>query len=285
MNVTKSYLPKIEDYFHYVRKIWENNQLTNNGELVKELESNLKKYLDVENLLYCSNGTIVLQMAIKALELKGEIITTPFSYVATTNAILWENCKPVYVDIDKDTYCINADKIENSINKNTTVILATHVFGNPCDVDKIDVIAKKYNLKVIYDGAHCFGAKLNSKSLLDYGDISTCSFHATKIFHTIEGGCLIVNDKKLTNKLKLLRQFGHVGDNYYSIGINAKNSEFHAAMGLCILPHMDKIINKRKYITELYKLKLNKKIIPNFNVSGHTSNFRIFQLFAVAKKN
>jgi dTDP-4-amino-4,6-dideoxygalactose transaminase len=191
-------------------------------------------------------------MALKALNITKEVITTPFSYVATTNAILWEGCTPLFVDIEPGTFCIDADKIEAAITKDTQAILATHVYGFPCDVEKIEAIATKYNLKVIYDGAHAFGCKYKGKSLLNYGDISTCSFHATKLFHTVEGGCIITNDDVIARQLMLYRQFGHVYDDYFSVGINGKNSEFHAAMGLCVLPKIDDIISERKKISQQY---------------------------------
>jgi dTDP-4-amino-4,6-dideoxygalactose transaminase len=200
-------------------------------------------------------------MALKALGITKEVITTPFSYVATTNAILWEGCKPVFVDIDPVTCCIDASKIEAAITKDTEAILATHVYGIPCDVEAIEAIAHQYNLKVIYDAAHAFGVKYKNKSILEYGDISTCSFHATKIFHTVEGGCIIAKDDEIARRLMLYRQFGHVYDDYYSIGINAKNSEFHAAMGICILPKMDEIISDRKRIFNLYDDLLHSKLI------------------------
>ncbi|WP_435355239.1 DegT/DnrJ/EryC1/StrS family aminotransferase [Emticicia sp. SJ17W-69] len=257
INVTKSFLPPFEEYQEAIKGIWENTWLTNNGPLVRKLEGQLKEYLGVENLLYVGNGTIALQIAVKALELKGEIITTPFSYCATTTAILWENLKPVFVDIEPDTFNIDANLIEAAITEKTSAILATHVYGRPCDVEKIDQIAKKYNLKVIYDGAHSFGATYKGKSVLSYGDVSTCSFHATKVFHTIEGGSVVSNDKDLHTKLELYRSFGHRGDDYYSVGINAKNSEFHAAMGLCNLPKVEDIIDKRRIISEKYDALLN----------------------------
>ncbi len=253
INVTKTFLPDQEQYLQYVREIWDRGYLTNNGPLLKELEAQLKQYLGVENLYFCTNGTVVLQIAIKALELKGEIITTPFSYCATSHAIVWENCIPAFVDIDPKSFNINPDLIEQAITKNTSAILATHVYGNPCDVEKIEAIAKKHNLKVIYDAAHAFGVKYKGKSLLAYGDLSTCSFHATKVFHTIEGGALVSNLPELHEKLHLLRAFGHQGDeSYLFVGINGKNSEFHAAMGLCNLPHVANIIQARKEIFSWY---------------------------------
>ena len=226
--------------------------ITNNGVLVQELEQKLKEYLGLKHLLYCTNGTIVLQMALKALNITGEVITTPFSYVATTNALLWENCKPVFVDINERTFCIDASKIERAITERTQAILATHVYGYPCDVELIEHIAFKYNLKVIYDGAHAFGTKVNGRSLLSYGDISTCSFHATKLFHTGEGGCIVCNDDALAEKLLLYRSFGHLGENHYSVGINGKASELHAAMGLAVFPYIRDILFSRRKQSKFY---------------------------------
>ncbi len=257
ITVTKPFLPDQQQYFNYLKGIWERGWLTNNGPLVVELEQKLKDYLDVKHLIFVNNGTIALQIALKALGLKGEIITTPFSYVATTNSILWEGCKPVFADIKNTDFNIDPQKIEPLININTVAILATHVYGNPCDVDAIEKIAAQHNIKVIYDGAHAFGAQYKGKQVLSYGDIATCSFHATKIFHTIEGGAIITNDDDLAQKMTLYRQFGHIGDDYYSIGINGKSSEMHAAMGLCLLPLMDDFIKQRKTIAGLYDKYLN----------------------------
>ncbi|MFJ7970436.1 DegT/DnrJ/EryC1/StrS family aminotransferase [Psychrobacillus sp. NPDC096389] len=251
--VSKPYLPSLEEYSKFLKIIWENNQLTNNGPLVRRLENEITEYLNVDKVYYVTNGTTALQLAIKALGLTKEIITTPFSFVATTTSIIWESCTPVFVDIESNTFCINADLIESAITEKTEAILATHVFGYPCDVIKIQKIAEKYGLKVIYDGAHAFGSIINGKSLLSYGDISTVSFHATKLFHTIEGGAVIVNrEESIVNELSLLRSFGNVGDNHISPGVNGKNSEFHAAMGLCNLPILNHIIEKRKHLSKFY---------------------------------
>jgi dTDP-4-amino-4,6-dideoxygalactose transaminase len=246
INVTKTFLPPFDEYVAMLKRAWDKTWITNNGELVQELEHRLKEKLEVNNLWFCNNGTIVLQMALKALNITGEVITTPFSYVATTTAILWENCTPVFVDIDEKNFCIDPNKIEGAITEKTQAILATHVYGYPCDVTAIEKIASKYNLKVIYDGAHAYGTEYGGRSLLSYGDISTCSFHATKLFHTGEGGCIIIKDDELAQKILLYRQFGHLGDDHYSIGINGKNSEFHAAMGLCNLNYIDDILKSRK---------------------------------------
>jgi dTDP-4-amino-4,6-dideoxygalactose transaminase len=257
INVTRSYLPPKDKIKLYIDKIWENEWLTNNGPLVQQLEQRLKDNINNDYLLYTNNGTVVLQIAIKSLNLTKEIVTTPFSYVATTNAILWEKCTPVFVDINPVDFNIDVSLIEKAITSNTEAILATHVFGNPCSVFEIEKIAKKYNLKVIYDAAHAWGTTFNSKPLLNYGDISTCSFHATKIMHSGEGGAIICNNKTLFDKIFLLRQFGHIGDDYYSIGINGKSSELHAALGLCVLDDIEFIKQKRKIVCQQYDSILN----------------------------
>ena len=259
INVTKPFFPPIEEYFFQVKRIWVNQWLTNRGKLTLELEEKLKSYLTVNNILVVNNGTIPLQIALKLLGGNGEIITTPFSYVATTSTILWENCKPVFVDIDPEFLTIDEDKIEEAINARTTAILATHVFGNPCNIEAIEKIAKKHNLKVIYDAAHCFGVKYKGKSIFEYGDISTCSFHATKIFHTGEGGAIFSNNEELMHKIYYSHNFGHDGpSNFFGLGINAKISELQSAMGLSVLPYIDKILSNRKEIIELYNCNLNK---------------------------
>lgn len=252
IHVTKTYLPDLEEYNTYLQQIWDKSWVTNNGPLVRELESKLKEYLGVKHLLFCSNGTIVLQMAIKALGISKEIITTPFSYCATVTAPIWEQCTPIFADINPSTLCIDPQRMEAVITENTQAILATHVYGNPCELDVIQNLADKHKLKVIYDAAHAFGVNVNGQSLLSYGDVSTCSFHATKVFHTIEGGAIITNDDDLAHQFSLLRSFGHVNDDYFVAGINAKNSEFHAAMGLCVLPKMPQIYARRKEIFNLY---------------------------------
>lgn len=255
--VTKPFLPPIEEYQNYLTGIWQRQWLTNMGPLASDLEIRLKEYLGINHLLFVTNGTVALQMAIKALELKGEIITTPFSFVATTSSIVWEGCKPVFVDIDENSLNINAKKIEAVITKNTSAILATHVYGNPCDVIEIEKIAKKHNLKVIYDGAHAFGVKVNGKSIFEYGDITTCSLHATKLFHTIEGGLVTTTDPQLLKKLASIRNFGISGpETFDNLGINGKNSEFHAAMGLTNLKYINDILEKRKKLAFHYDLKL-----------------------------
>jgi len=257
--VTKPFLPKQADFKSYVSSIWARQWLTNNGPLVNELELKLQQYLALPHLLYVTNGTIALQLAIQALEVKGEIITTPFSFVATTSSIVWQGCKPVFVDINENTLNIDPNKIEAAITPNTSAILATHVFGNPCDIEAIDRIAKKHGLKVIYDAAHCFGTKYKGKSIFAYGDVSTTSFHATKLFHTIEGGAVFTQNPETLKRMALMRNFGYSGvDTFSEIGTNAKNSEFHAAMGLCNLKHIDQILSKRKELSQHYEMRLNK---------------------------
>jgi dTDP-4-amino-4,6-dideoxygalactose transaminase len=255
--VTKPFLPPFEMYNKYIEGIWERQWLTNHGPLVSELELKLKEFLGLKHLLFLSNGTIALQIAIRALDLKGEIITTPYSYVATTSCIVWEGCKPVFVDVDANTFNINPGLIEAAITPNTSAILATHVYGNPCDVFAIEAIAKKHNLKVIYDAAHAFGVTVKGKSIFEYGDISTTSFHATKLFHTCEGGAVFTKDAEMLRKMSLLRNFGHTTPvTFDGVGVNGKNSEFHAAMGLCNLNFIHDILAKRKEQSILYKENL-----------------------------
>jgi dTDP-4-amino-4,6-dideoxygalactose transaminase len=270
INVTKTFLPDKEEYIKYIDGIWDRVQLTNNGPLVRQLESELRSYLNVPDILFCGNGTIVLQIALKALQVSGEVITTPFSYCATTNSILWENCTPVFVDIDPTTFNIDPDLIEQAITTETKAIMATHVYGNPCNVERIQEIAQKHGIAVIYDGAHAFGVNYKGKSLLSFGDMSTCSFHATKVFHTIEGGALISNKPELNDQLSLMRSFGHRGDEFYKLaGINGKNSEFHAAMGLCNLPQVGGIISARKEIFDWYDQLLKWDFLKKPILSSH----------------
>jgi dTDP-4-amino-4,6-dideoxygalactose transaminase len=266
--VTKPFLPPIEEYNEYLKGIWKRNWLTNMGPLASDLELKLKEYLNVNHLLFVTNGTIALQMAIKALDLKGEIITTPFSFVATTSSIVWEGCVPVFADIDPQSLNIDPQKIESAITNKTVAILATHVYGNPCDILTIDSIAKKHNLKVIYDGAHAFGVKLNNESIFNFGDISICSLHATKLYHSSEGGLIITKDPELLKKLAFMRNFGFNGPEAFAeLGINGKNSEFHAAMGLANLVHIRHIIEKRKELSLHYckKLKSTKSAFPQIH--------------------
>jgi dTDP-4-amino-4,6-dideoxygalactose transaminase len=274
--VTKTFLPPQFEYEAYLSRIWKNQWLTNRGELVRELEDKLKTYLDINNILITNNGTIPLQIALKLLGKGGEVITTPFSYVATTASIVWENCTPVFVDIHPEYLTIDETKIEEAITPRTTCILATHVFGNPCHIEAIEAIAQKHQLKVIYDAAHCFGVTYKGKSIFEYGDISTCSFHATKLFHTAEGGAIFCKDEDLRHKIYYSHNFGHNGPlDFHGLGINAKISELQAAMGLAVLPHMEEILSKRKQIVNDYnegldfskisKIKLRENTIWNYS--------------------
>ena len=253
INVTKTYLPPLEEYVEYLEGIWERNWVTNNGPLVQELEAKLKDYLGVKHLFFVSNGTIALQIAIKALGLQGEIITTPLSYVATTSSIVWEGGQPVFVDIDPETLCLDPALVEEAITPLTTAIMAVHVYGHPCDVERIQAVADRHGLKVIYDAAHAFAVRYKGESLLIRGNISTLSFHATKLFHTGEGGAVVTNDDELAHRIGYMRNFGHRGqEEFWGLGINGKNSEFHAAMGLCVLPRVRELIARRKAVSDLY---------------------------------
>ncbi|NJW53449.1 DegT/DnrJ/EryC1/StrS family aminotransferase [Salinimicrobium oceani] len=278
--VTKAFFPPIDNYHHQTRRIWKNQWLTNRGELVKELEKNLEQYLDLESIVLTTNGTLPIQIALKVLAQGGEVITTPFSYVATTSAIVWENCKPVFVDIHPKYLTIDENRIEEAITEKTTAILATHVFGNPCNVEAIERIAQKHGLKVIYDGAHAFGVFYNGKSLLGYGDVSTCSFHATKLFHTGEGGAIISKNKELAHKLFYSHNFGHNGPtDFYGVGINAKMSELQAAMGLCVLPFMEKILESRKKTVGVYNNNLDFNQLSKLEIRPGTKwNFSYYPI-------
>ncbi|HVX48508.1 MAG TPA: DegT/DnrJ/EryC1/StrS family aminotransferase [Chitinophagaceae bacterium] len=253
ITITKPFLPPLQEYEAYLADIWQRGWVANNGPLVVELETKIKHYLDSPAMLFVNNGTMALQVAIKALGLQGEIITTPFSFIATTSSVLWEKCKPVYADIDPFTFNIDPAKIEALITPATTAILATHVFGNPCDIEAIDDIAKRYGLKVIYDASHCFGVKYKGKSIYAYGDISTASFHASKLYHTIEGGGIFSGNTALLNQIAFIRNFGFNGPEHFACtGINAKNSELHAAMGLVNLRYVNDILLKRRQLYEYY---------------------------------
>jgi dTDP-4-amino-4,6-dideoxygalactose transaminase len=253
INVTKTFFPPLEEYNEQLQRIWKNEWLTNRGELLQELEAKVNDYLGTSNVIIMNNGTVPLQIALKILGEKGEVITTPFSYVATSAAIVWESCIPVFVDIHPEYLTIDETKIESAITTKTTAILATHVFGNPCNIEIIEAIANKHNLKVIYDAAHCFGVTYHGKSIFEYGDVSTCSFHATKLFHTGEGGALFCKDQTLRHKMFYSHNFGHNGPlEFFGLGINGKISELQAAMGLTVLPHMNAILAARKKVVALY---------------------------------
>ena len=257
INVTKTYLPNKEKYQKYVDEIFESGWITNNGPKVKELEKRLAEYLGVKNIILVSNGTTALEIAYRTLDIKGFAITTPFSFVATTSSLVTNGILPIYADIDAESLNINPNNIEKLITPNTSAIVPVHVFGNGCDVEAIESIAKEHNLKVIYDAAHAFGVEYKEESILNYGDISTLSFHATKLFHTIEGGALIINDDQLAQKARYLINFGiENAESIPHLGTNAKMNEFEAAMGLCMLDEMQEIESKRKAIYEIYENEL-----------------------------
>jgi len=260
INVTKTFFPPIGEYQQQVQRIWDNQWLTNRGALVQELEEKITTHLALQQskMIIMTNGTIPIQIALKLLANGGEVITTPFSYVATTATIVWENCTPVFVDIHPGYLTIDETKIEAAITDKTTCILATHVFGNPCNIEAIEAIAKKHNLKVIYDAAHFFGVTYTGKSSCEYGDISTCSFHATKIFHTGEGGALFTKDPNLFHQCFYSHNFGHNGPlDFHGVGINGKISELQAAMGLAVLPHIEAIYKGRAEAVTYYNEHLD----------------------------
>lgn len=254
--VTKAFVPPIEEYTAQLRRIWASGQLTNQGPLALELEKLLAERLGVPHCLFMANGTLAIQLALRALGVKGRVITTPYSYVATVSSILWENCEPVFVDIDPATTCIDANAVESALKNGASAILATHVYGIPCDVERLAELGRRYNVKVIYDAAHAFDATYKGRQLLAYGDMSTCSFHATKLFHTGEGGCVIAHSDTDAAQLRLLRSFGHIGDEHFQLGINAKASELNAAMGLTVLPHVERLKRERGQVVAQYDAAL-----------------------------
>ena len=271
INVTQTFLPPQSEYNNLVKRAWDSLWLTNRGQLTLELENKLKEWLNTDSILITNNGTVPLQIALKLLGKGGVIITTPFSYVATTSAIVWEHCEPVFVDINPEYLTIDETKIEAAITPKTTAILATHVFGNPCQVEAIEAIAKKHNLKVIYDAAHSFGVEYKNQSLFNFGDVSTCSFHATKLFHTGEGGALFCKDKELFHKLYYSHNFGHNGPlDFHGLGINAKISELQSAMGLAVLPYIDTILAERKKVVDFYNANLNFSNLQGLKIRENT---------------
>jgi len=279
INVTKTYLPNKEKYQKYVDEIYANGWVTNNGPMVRELEKRLAEYLDVKNIVLVANGTAALEIAYRTLDLKGYSITTPFSFVATTSSLVTNGLKPIFADIDPQTLNIDANKIEELITPNTSAIVPVHVFGNACDVEAIDAIAKKHDLKVVYDAAHAFGVKHKGESILAHGDISTLSFHATKLFHTIEGGALIINDDALVQKARYLINFGiENAESIPDLGTNAKMNEFEAAMGLCMLDEMENIKEKREVLYEIYSKELNGIVEFQKQNENSTLNYSYFPI-------
>ena len=292
IEVTRPYLPELEEFLPYLEKIWENKSLTNNGPFHTQLESALASYLGVPHISLFSNGTLALVSAMQALRVSGEVITTPYSFVATSHSLLWNSIRPVFVDIDPYTLNINPEKIEAAITPQTTAILPVHCYGNPCAVDKIERIANINNLRVIYDAAHAFGVKDKRGSILNYGDISILSFHATKVFNTFEGGAIICHDKNMKRRIDNLKNFGFVDETTVEVaGINAKMSEFNAALGLLQLKHVDDAINKRKLIFERYIDALSSIVgityIPQIAAKSNYSYFPILvnNSFALNRDN
>lgn len=256
--VTRSVLPSFEEYERHIEKLFESRCLTNHGELERQLTLEIRNYLEVPAITLAANGTLALQLAIRALALNGKkVITTPFTYVATVTSLLWEGCEPVFADIDDASCCIDPEKVAALADADPEIagILPVHVYGNACDVRSLELIAEKHGLKILYDAAHAFGSELDGKSLFSFGDAAAGSFHATKLFHTIEGGC-VASSPQIAETVRLLGAFGHLNDDYLLAGINAKMCELHAAMGLSLLPMVPDIIRSRKRICDIYDEEL-----------------------------
>ena len=285
--ITKPFLPPLDEYVKYLEKIWTSKQLTNNGPFHQQFEKELANYLGVKYVSLTNNATTGLLIAIKALELKGEIITTPYSFVATAHSIMWNGLTPVFVDINPSTCNIDPDKIENAITSKTSAILPVHVYGNPCETQKIKDIANKHNLKVIYDAAHAFGVKENDRSILNEGDLSILSFHATKVFNTFEGGAIISDSPEMKKKIDDLMNFGYQSEIVVNdIGINGKMNEIQSAMGLLQLKYIDQSVKKRNLVAEHYRkgLKSIKGIeyLPERNNVNY--NYAYFPIFINEKE-
>jgi len=255
--VTQPALPPLEEFIPYLEKIWESKILTNNGPYHQEFEQALAEYLGVKYISIFSNGTLALMTALQALRITGEVITTPFSFVATTHSLWWNNIKPVFADIESDYFNLDPEKVEAAITPQTTAIMPVHVYGNPCKLERLKQIADTYGLKLIYDAAHAFGVKVNGNSILNYGDLSILSFHATKVFNTIEGGAIVCHDEKMKQRIDYLKNFGFADETtVIAPGINAKMNELQSAYGLLQLKYVDSCIAKRKDITLIYREQL-----------------------------
>ena len=287
VTVTSPLLPPLEEFIPYLKDIWDRKWLTNNGYYHKELEAALCKYLKVPYISLFTNGTLPLMCALQALRITGEVITTPYSFVATTHSLWWNGIKPVFVDIDKNTGNIDPDKIEAAITPKTTAIMPVHVYGKPCDTKKIQGIADKYGLKVIYDAAHAFGVEVNGESILNAGDMSTLSFHATKVYNTVEGGALVCHDEKTKQRIDYLKNFGFAGETtVVAPGINGKMDEIRSAYGLLNLKYVDSAIETRRRVAEKYREGL--KGIPGISymkdMPGVRHNYSYFPVFVDAEK-
>ncbi|WP_432535511.1 DegT/DnrJ/EryC1/StrS family aminotransferase [Kineococcus arenarius] len=277
VNVTRSFLPPQDEYRALLDRIWSGGQLTNGGPLMQDLEARLRDELGVVHLQVVANGTLALQLALRALDVTGgEVITTPFSYVATVSSVLWERCTPVFVDIDPWTFCIDASRVEEAITPDTRAILGVHVFGAPCDTDTLEHIGRQHGVPVIYDAAHAFGVRHQGRSLLDFGDVSTCSFHATKVFHTIEGGCVVARDPEVNRRLDLIKRFGHHFDEHLVPGTNAKASEFQAAMGLVNLPYVEQQRSTRRHLAGTYDALLPEHLQKQQLPAGTEPNYSYY---------
>lgn len=285
--VNQPTLPELQEFVPYLEEIWKSKRLTNMGEFHQELEKQLCEYLDVDYISLFANGTLALIAALQVMRISGEVITTPYSFVATTHALKWNGITPVFCDIDPITYNLNPTKIENLITPKTTAIVPVHIYGNPCDVNKIEEIADIYGLKVIYDSAHAFGVKLQNESILNFGDLSVLSFHATKIFNTFEGGAIICHDEKTKKRIDYLKNFGFADETtVIAPGINAKMNEMQAAIGLLQLKDVETNIEKRRIIAELYRESFKNldgiTCIPE--MEGVKHNFGYFPIFVDKEK-
>lgn len=287
ITVTSPLLPSLDDFMPYLQDIWNRKWLTNNGHYHQELEKALCEYLEVPYISLFTNGTLPLMVALQTLRITGEVITTPYSFVATTHSLWWNGIKPVFVDIDLDTCNIDPEKIEAAITPKTTAIMPVHVYGKPCNMERIQSIADKYGLKVIYDAAHAFGVKMNGKSVLNAGDMSTLSFHATKVYNTVEGGALICHDEKMKKRIDYLKNFGFAGETeIVAPGINGKMDEIRAAYGLLNLKQVNVAIEARRQVAIRYREALRKVSGINFmeDMPGVSHNYSYFPIFVDARK-
>ena len=286
INVTKTYLPDRNKYKKYIDEIYESSWITNNGPMLQKLEKRLSEYLGVKNIVLVANGTVALEVAYSVLDIKNYVLTTPFSFVATTSSLVANGLKPIFIDIDSASLNMDVKKIEQSITKHTSAIVPVHVFGNACDVEEIETIAKKHKLKVVYDAAHAFDVKFKGESILNYGDISTLSFHATKLFHTIEGGALIINDDTLVQKARDLINFGIENEQSIpNLGTNGKMNEFEAAMGLLVLDEMEIIKEGRKAVYKLYQKEFEDCISYPKHNSNSTLNYSYFPIICESESS
>lgn len=287
ITVTSPLMPSLEDFNQYLQDIWQRKWITNNGYYHKELEKALCEYLDVPFVSLFTNGTLPLITALQALRITGEVITTPYSFVATTHSLWWNGIKPVFVDIDPTTGNLDPDKIEAAITSRTTAIMPVHVYGKPCETERIQEIADKYGLKVIYDAAHAFGVKVNGESVLNAGDLSTLSFHATKVYNTIEGGALVMHDEQTKKRIDYLKNFGFAGETeVVAPGINSKMDEMRAAYGLLNLKQVDAAIEVRRQVAVKYREALSNVDGITFfdDMPGVKHNYSYFPIFVDAEK-